>query len=129
MNDSQFIDQFEKCTLNPASFTHKAHLRLAWVHINLHGLEQAIENCCVQISAFATFHGDEQKFNKTITTAAVYAVYHFMKGENTFEEFLSKNPALLTNLKSLINSHYSFDVFSTSEARRVFLKPDVQAFI
>ena len=116
MKDSEFLSHFENCTLPPQLFTHKAHLRLAWLQIRLHGVEKASENCCVQISGFASFHGDDQKFNKTITTAAVYAVHHFMNEEIRYEEFISNNPRLLSDLKILINSHYSYDVFDVAKA-------------
>lgn len=129
MTDSTFLTQFRNLSLQPELFTHKAHIRLAWLQINLNGLEAAIKNCCNQISAFASFHGDDQKFNETITTASVYAVNHFMKDESSFEEFIEKNPQLLSDLKTLINSHYSYDIFAAENTRELFIEPDVQPFI
>jgi len=129
MNDQDFLLQFRNCTLPPELFDHKAHLRLAWLQIKQYGIEQALENCCEHISGFASFQGDDQKFNKTITTAAVYAVHYFMNEEITYEEFISNNPRLLSDLKALINSHYSYDVFDVAKARDVFIEPDVQPFI
>lgn len=129
MTDATFLTRFRNLSLQPELFTHKAHLRLAWLQINLNGLEAAIKNCCEQISAFASFHGDHQKFNKTITIASVYAVNHFMAGENSFEEFIRRNPQLLSDLKALINSHYSYDIFAAENARLLFIEPDVQPFI
>ena len=129
MTDSTFLTRFRNLSLHPELFTHKAHLRLAWLQINLNGLETAIINCRSQISAFASFHGDDQKFNETITTASVYAVNHFMANENSFEEFIERNPQLLSDLKALINSHYSYDIFTAENARLLFIEPDVQPFI
>ena len=129
MNDRDFLLQFDNCTLPPELFDHKANLRLAWLQIKEYGLEQALKNCGEQISKYASFHGDHQKFNMTITNASVYAVNHFMKDENSFEEFIEKNPQLLSNLKALINSHYSYDIFADKNARELFIEPDVQPFI
>lgn len=129
MNDQEFLLQFGNCTFPPELFDHKAHLRLAWLQIKQYGIEQALENCCEYISGFASFHGDHQKFNKTITNASVYAVQHFMEDEHTFEEFIEKNPQLLSDLKALINSHYSYDIFVVENARKLFIEPDVQPFI
>lgn len=129
MNDKVFLFQFKNCTLPPELFDHRAHLRLAWLHIRQCGIEQALENCCEQISGFASCHRDHQKFNKTITNASVYAVHHFMEDEHTFEEFIEKNPQLLSDLKALINSHYSFDIFAVENAKELFIEPDVQPFI
>ncbi len=129
MTDSTFLTRFRNLTLHPELFTHKAHIRLAWLQINLNGLEAAIKNCCMQISAFASFHGDDQKFNETITTASIYAVHHFMDNESSFDEFIERNPQLLSDLKALINSHYSYDIFAAENARLLFIEPDVQPFI
>ncbi|MEO9887106.1 MAG: hypothetical protein ABJR05_15585 [Balneola sp.] len=129
MKDQEFLLQFKNYTLPPELFDHKAHLRLAWLQIKEYGIEQALENCCEQISGFASFHGDHQKFNKTITNASVYAVYHFMEDEPAFEEFIEKNSQLLSDLKALINSHYSYDIFDIAKAREVFIEPDFQAFV
>ena len=129
MNDQEFLLQFSNCTLPPELFDHKAHLRLAWLQIKQYGIERAVENCCEHISGFASFHGEHQKFNKTITNASVYAVYHFMEDEHTFEEFIEKNPQLLSDLKALINSHYSYDIFAVENTRKLFIEPDVQPFI
>lgn len=126
MKDNDFLLQFDNCTLPPELFDHKAHLRLAWLQIKQHGLDRALENCCEQISRFACFHGDHQKFNKTITNASVYAVNHFMADESSFEEFIERNPQLLSDLKTLINSHYSYDIFTVENARKNFIEPDVQ---
>ncbi len=129
MNDKVFLSQFKNCTLPPELFDHRAHLRLAWLQIKYFGLEQALQNCCEQISRFASFHGDSQKYHTTITVASVYAVNHFMKEEMSFDEFIEKNSQLLSDLKALINSHYSYDIFAAENARLLFIEPDVQPFI
>mgnify|MGYP000226997985 FL=1 len=38
LNDLEFVNQFQKTTLDPKLFTHEAHLRLAWIYINNEGL-------------------------------------------------------------------------------------------
>jgi len=129
MKDQEFLLQFKNCTLLPELFDHKAHLRLAWLQIKHFGLELALENCCEQISRFASFHGDNQKYHTTVTMGSVYAVNHFMKDENNFEEFIEKHQQLLSDLKALINSHYSYDIFAVERAQNLFIEPDVQPFI
>lgn len=34
LTDSQFEQAFENATLDPVMFNHKAHLRLAWIHVS-----------------------------------------------------------------------------------------------
>jgi hypothetical protein len=40
LSNREFEEQFSNMHLDPALFTHKAHLRLAWIHISRYGCEQ-----------------------------------------------------------------------------------------
>ena len=130
LTDNQFEHQFENCTLDPALFTHEAHLRLAWIHIKKYGEDQAIKNICEQIRRFAENAGAPNKYNETVTIAAIKAVHHFMKRSNTnsFTELIEEFPGLKKNFKVVIGSHYSIDVFSSSEAKEKYLEPDLLPF-
>ena len=44
LDDSEFLARLENCTLDPACFSHEAHLRLAWLRIRELGLEGAIRS-------------------------------------------------------------------------------------
>lgn len=130
LSDSDFEKQFENCSLDSAIFNHEAHLRLAWIHLKNYGLEQAIDNIKKQLQEYVYKLGATDKYNETLTVAAVKAVYHFMlKTEITdFNDFISENPQLKTNFKELMASHYSFDIFSSPKAKKVFLEPDLSPF-
>lgn len=130
LTDQEFETQFEKLTLHPVLFSHEAHIRLAWIHIKQYGLDQAIENICTQIKAFATFHGDADKYNHTVTIAAIRAVYHFMlkAGLDNFSDFITTHPRLKTSFKQLIESHYSTNIFASSQAKEAYLAPDLLPF-
>ncbi len=130
LTDNQFEIRFQNLTLNPALFSHEAHIRLAWIHINRYGLDQAIENICTQIKAFATFHGDADKYNHTVTIAAVRAVYHFMLKVDidSFSDFITIQPRLKTSFKQLIESHYSSNIFASLQAKKAYLEPDLLPF-
>ena len=128
--NGEFEEQFANCTLDPALFTHEAHLRLAWIHIAQYGPDAAIDNICDQIMAFDNTHGKGDKFNRTVTVAAVMAVYHFMKKScaDSFEIFMAAHPELKTNFKELLSTHYSFDLFNNEKARTEFVEPDLEPF-
>ncbi len=127
LSDEAFEKQFEDLSLEPSLFTHEAHLRLAWIHIRKHGVRNAIDNITKQIKAFATYHGDADKYNETVTVAAVRTVYHFIlkSSTHTFSEFIKENPRLKFDFKHLLDSHYSFDLFESSTAKTSFLEPDL----
>lgn len=130
LTDGQFEKQFESLTLNPALFSHEAHIRLAWVHITRYGVDQAIDNITSQIKAFATFHGDHDKYHHTVTIAAVRGVYHFMlKSEsNNFADFIKQSPRLKTEFKQLMEVHYSTNIFASTLAKQKYLEPDLLPF-
>jgi len=130
LTDVAFEKQFADGTLNPSIFSHEAHLRLAWIHISKYGVEKAIDNVCAQIRSFATAHGDPNKYNVTLTVAAVRAVYHFMlksKSDN-FVDFIAEFPRLKSEFKKLLDGHYSVDIFKSELAKKEFLDPDLWPF-
>ncbi|MEQ9403132.1 MAG: hypothetical protein RIM99_06085 [Cyclobacteriaceae bacterium] len=129
LSDSEFEKKFKEITLKPGLFSHEAHIRLAYIHINKYGLEKAEQNMCKQISAFAAFHGGTG-FNTTVTIAATKAVNHFMgkaKTEN-FYDFIQEFPRLITNFKDLLRQHYGFNVFADEKAKKEFVEPDLAPF-
>ena len=130
LSDTQFEQAFELKSLPAQSFTHEAHLRLAWIHISKYGLTKAIGNVCIQISEYAQSLGVPEKFNMTVTVAAVKAVYHFTNRSqsNDFYELIEEFPRLKTNFKGLVNSHYGFDIFKSGKAKKEFLEPDLVPF-
>jgi len=130
LSDLEFEKQFQQCSLNPNLFTHEAHLRLAWIHINNYGIETAKINIESQIRKFVKHVGAEAKYHQTITIAAINAVNHFKKRSkaNEFHNFIEQNSQLKTNFKNLINSHYSYNIFKSDKARIKYIKPDIQPF-
>ena len=130
LNDADLEKQFKNCSLDPSLFSHEAHIRLAWIHIQEYGVEKAIVNLCSQIKSYAKSIGADNKFNLTVTVAAVRAVHHFMQRTNTtgFLQFINENPVLLTDFKGLIASHYKTDIFRSEKARFEFLEPELLPF-
>jgi len=130
LSDTEFENQFQTCSLDPKLFSHEAHLRLAWIHITKYGVDKAEANIQTQLQNFVTHVGATDKYHKTLTIVAVRAVNYFVKKSKTknFETFINQFPQLKTDFKSLINSHYSVDVFSSKKAKMEFVEPDVQPF-
>ncbi|TMM57390.1 hypothetical protein FEE95_12965 [Maribacter algarum] len=130
LSDLEFEKLFERCELDPSLFSHEAHLRLAWIHISTYGIDVAVSNIQSQIKAFVKQVGAEDKYNATLTVAAIRAVYHFMlKSESTnFKDFIKEFPRLKNNFKELIDTHYGFDIFNSKQAKTAFLEPDLLPF-
>lgn len=130
LTDDQFIGQLIDTTLDPALFNHEAHLRLAWYCINRYGIEEAINQVTAYLSAYVAALGATDKYNTTLTIAAVKAVYHFMQKSafKNFSDFIASNPRLNTEFKSLLSSHYSTDIYNNPEAKVKFLEPELLPF-
>lgn len=129
-SDSEFENQFANCSLPADDFTHEAHIRLAWVHITKYGLRGAEENIQRQLLNYVRFLEAEEKFNTTLTVAAIKAVHHFIqKSRSTdFSSFMEEFPRLKTHFKDLMAQHYGFDIYHSSAAKKSFLEPDLLAF-
>jgi len=130
LSDLEFEKKFEGRGLDPSLLNHEAHLRLAWIHINAYGIDVALPNVQSQIKGFVKHIGAENKYNTTLTVAAIRAVYHFMqKSEsNNFRNFIEEFPRLKNNFKNLIDAHYGFDIFNSEKAKHQFLEPDLLPF-
>lgn len=130
LTDDEFEQQFKNCLIDATQFTHEAHLRLAWIHIEKYGLEKAITNICFQLKRYVEFLGATDKYNETVTVAAIRAVYHFkLKTDaSTFSEFIAKNQRLKDNFKELLGRHYVTDIFNSQQAKRQYLEPVLLPF-
>ena len=130
LSDDQFEMQFQTAKLPTSLFNHEAHVRLAWIHIKKYGCEIAIENITSQIMAYVIAIGETEKYNMTLTVAAVKAVNHFMQksSSNNFPDFIAEFPRLNTNFRELIALHYKMDIYHSAIAKREYVEPDLLPF-
>ena len=130
LNDDLFEEEFAACTLDPKIFSHEAHMRLAWIHIKKYGVDRAVENICIQLVAYVEHLGSRNKFNKTLTVAAIYAVNHFINRShtNTFKDLIEEFPRLKFNFKDLMAAHYGIDIYTSPAAKENFMQPDLLPF-
>jgi len=130
LTDCDFEKKFIRCELNPSNFTHEAHLRLAWINIKKYGIKQAEKNIQNQLQKFVEFVGAKDKYNMTLTLAAIKAVYHFILKSNAdnFKDFIAEFPRLKYNFKELMDCHYGFDIYNSEKAKTEFLEPDLVPF-
>lgn len=130
LSDNDFQVQFRNTELNPELFSHEAHLRLAWIHIKNYGEERAIENLTDKIQRFAQKHGAPDKFNMTLTVAAIKAVWHFFQKSKSknFKDFMEEFPRLKSHFKGFMAAHYGFDIHANPKAKVKFLAPDLLPF-
>jgi hypothetical protein len=130
LTDNEFEKEFSDCSLNEKLFSHEAHLRLAWVYLDRYGLDATIKNICEQLQKYVKAVGAADKYNKTLTIAAIKAVHHFRQrsDSNRFIDFITEFPRLKFNFKDLIGAHYKFDIYNSPDAKKEYLKPDLLPF-
>lgn len=130
LSDTEFEEQFFNCTLRPLWFTHEAHLRLAWIYITNYGSEIAFKKYSSQLHSFANKYNADGKYNATVTFASIQIMKHFMEKSDAydFQDFINEFSQLKTNFKQVLQTHYSGDIFTSEEAKKQILQPDLVSF-
>ena len=129
-SDERLLQAMEISALDPAYFSHEAHLRWGWLLIENNGIENAIEKACDQLKSYTSKLGAEDKYNETVTVAAIKAIHHFRlksKSDN-FKDFIKASSRLKTSFKELMETHYSEDIFTNAKAKVKYMKPDKAPF-
>jgi hypothetical protein len=127
MTDDDFLACLADCSLPPEHFNHRGHLRLAWLQLRRHPFEQAVENTCTLIRAYATHLGAPQKFHRTITEALL----HLMRAAGaadaaSWPAFADAHPQLVTQARQCLALHYSDECLASDAARERFIEPDLR---
>lgn len=126
LSDGDFLAGFEACSLPPAAFDHRGHLRLAWIHLQASPLEEAVARVCAGIHRFAAHLGVPQKYNHTLTEALVRLMAQGGAADPAkgFAAFLAANPELVADAKGVLARHYSSERLESPAARAAFVAPD-----
>ncbi|MCC6070521.1 hypothetical protein ACFSQU_11875 [Massilia sp. GCM10020059] len=128
MTDEEFLASFNACTLPPEQFSHAGHIRLAWINLQRHDFDQAVDGTCRGIRAYATHLGAATKFHTTITVALMHLLRAAGAGDRnvSWYQFVSANQELMHNARAVLGRHYSSQRLDTPEARERFVAPDLQ---
>lgn len=126
MNDEQFLAALEDGSLPPDQFSHRSHLRAAWLYLERHALAEAARRCALTIQRYATGLGVPEKFHLTLSLAFMHIVAEQKQQHpaRDWEAFLAACPDLQTNAQAIIGRYYSEAVLDSPQARRSFVPPD-----
>lgn len=130
LSDRELEFQFSNGTLDPELFSHEAHLRVTWIYISKYGITEALKSISFQLLNYVTNLGERNKYNATLTVAAIKIVHHFMlkSKTETFKEFILENHSLKDNFKELLNWHYTTNIIVSAEASHEYIAPDLLPF-
>lgn len=125
--DQEFLGSFDDGEVEPAEFNHKAHLKLAYILLAMHGVKDAAPRFRTALQAFLQRNGiDPTKYHETMTQAWLHAVLHFMERAGatpSAEAFVKASPVL--HDPKIMLTHYSQELIASDRARREFVAPDL----
>jgi len=123
VDDRELLTSFEDCTLPPSEFTHRNHVRVAWLYLRERPLLDALTHFVASLKRYAGSLGAGAKYHETITFAFLFLIHERMRRLEcaTFEEFAEANEDLFANV---LERYYSKDVLASELARTTFVMPD-----
>jgi len=126
MNDVDFLQGIHDGSLPGSELRHRGHLRLAWLLLGRHSLDDASEIVCRALKNYAQAQGAPDRYHETLTRFWMRIVNHAMElapvAEST-DELVERFPILLE--KGLPYRHWSRDCFDSAEARKSWVPPDL----
>ena len=130
LSDSELLESLARGDLNPSLFNHEAHLRWGWILLKENRLEEAVKKACIQLQKYTENLGVSDKYNETVTVAAIRAIHHFrLRSEKaSFDDFILEFPKLKSSFKELMGFHYSLDIFNEQKAKDGYIEPDLLPF-
>lgn len=123
LSDEEFFERFERRALS--SFSHRDHIRLAFICARRGGVEAAVEGAR-RIRGFAADAGAPRKYHETLTVAWARIIAHLVAVSPgvPFPTFVEAHPELQD--RGLLLRHYSEPRLWSEEARSTFLEPDLR---
>lgn len=121
-----FLQAFMSANLEADEFTHKDHVRAAWLILQRLPLDQAMDEYARCIRTLAAKFGVPDKFHATITQALMIIIADRLNHGETWDNFWIGNPDLANDAMSLLERYYSRELLYSSDARSDFLKPDLR---
>ena len=118
---------FERGTLDPAQFSHRVHLSLAWQYLQRGGFPDGAQQFRYHLQRYVAKVGAQSKYHETITWAYLVLLNEELclrspPGES-FDVMVQRRPDLLDHRNGPISRCYSKQQLETPEARRVFMFP------
>lgn len=118
---------FENGSLDPAQFSHRKHLSLAWGYLQRDGFPDGALQFRRHLQNYVAKVGAQSKYHETITWAYLVLLNEELclrspAGES-FEAMIQRRPDLLDHRNGPISRCYSQAQLDSPEARRVFMLP------
>ena len=131
--DQEFLQQFERCTLPFTEWNHRSHVKVAYLYLTAHPLDEAIDRIRRSIKRYNAANdvpeGPQVGYNETTTVAFMHLVHATIKAYGqvfpvrTADEFCDTHPHLLQT--SILRLFYSPTRRMDPDAKQSFVEPDL----
>ncbi len=124
MNDRDFVDALETCTLPESGFTHSTHIRATYIYLREHDFAQALARMSASIRRYATHLGKPDRYHETITVAYLTLIrqHLYERGDGGgWEGLAAANPELFE--RELLLGFFPRAQLESELARRIFVLP------
>jgi hypothetical protein len=131
-NDDIFLQQFETRTLPFAEWTHRSHLKVAYLYLTRMDFDAAAQKVCDGIRAYNAANNVKESpasgYHQTTTIAWLHIMAAMLAEYGpaaNSDEFLDGQPQLTA--KKILRLFYSQERFMSPEAKTDFVAPDLAA--
>lgn len=130
MDDAEFLSTFEACRWPLERWHHRDHVKLAYLYLRRHPLEEASARLRNGIQAHNAVHHIPESltsgYHETMTQAWLRLVHVILceyGPADTADGFCDAHPELLE--KKALRLFYSRERFLSAEAKATFVEPDL----
>ncbi|MBL8265315.1 hypothetical protein [Steroidobacter sp.] len=120
---------FEDGSLDPAQFSHRVHLSLAWQYLQRDGFPEGAVQFRNHLQRYVAKVGAQGKYHETISWAYLVLLNEELclrsSSSESFDAMIQRRPDLLDHRNGAVARRYSVAQLESAEARRVFLLPAV----
>jgi len=118
------IEQFEAGDVDAERFDHEAHVYMAWLYVQAFDLADAVARFDCALRRLTERLGVPGKYHATITWLFLVLINERATREETWEEFRTRNMALIRDSKTTLQRYYSDALLFSDAARQHFVLPD-----
>lgn len=126
ISDAELLRQFSDTTLPASAFSHRQHVRGAWLFVTRDGMPEALTTFPRALRRYADAKGAHNLYHVTVTWAYLLLIDERQQrsGATTWDAFADQNADLLTWKPSLLDKYYTAELLWSEGARRSFVMPD-----
>jgi hypothetical protein len=133
MDDAELLQQFQYVTLPFDLWTHRAHVKIAYLHLQKYPFDEALARICDGIKRYNAANSVPESvtsgYNQTTTVAFLHLIAAVMRAyEHTHpvrnaDEFCDTHPQLMS--KHVLRFFYSPHRRMHPDAKTRFIEPDL----